>query len=691
MSRLGINTGNNPNDGQGDPLRIAMGKINSNFQELYNTLGNGFDLSSYVTTAGISTLARNLTGNPIINVSGVLNTGITTTEHIEVRNITSTGVVTATQFIGDGSQLTNVTALVGGLEVLDDNVRKGVARELNFGANIESSGPDGVGRVTISVQSPISVVAISTNATYAGYASTAGIATYAQSSGVSTYASTAGVATFAQTTGSVSYASSAGIATFAQTTGNVAYATSSGIATVSQLSQGLTGTPNISVNQVGVASYLTVTGVSTFYNNVHFDYDKYVLIGANDELQLFHNGSNSYIDNSSTNNLIIRTTGGSIVLSKYGPENMGVFNSDGSVELYYNNTKKFETTSNGVNITGDISVTGALSIGGTSVVLNAAQLQVKDKDIVVGYTTDINGNDVSTDVTANHGGISVASTVGTPIITIPTQSGINSNPPTYKQFMWVKEGNYTGFSTDSWLSNYAISIGNTTSVQLGSRLTVGLGFTVYDTYLDATDIRSRNIITSGIITAQSFSGTATTATTAGYATTSGISTVAGYATTSGISTTSQGLTGTPNISVGVITATDHRILSVAEKTTVVNGNTISLVYNTGGGNIAICTNPSGDIALNITGIPTDTTFNNYSLTFSVIVSNTGTARSCTTVSLNGVSTTIKWFGGSLAAAISGVTTTTGYDIYNFTGINTVGSASTAANYIVFGSVNGGYR
>jgi hypothetical protein len=150
MARLGINTGNNPNDGQGDPLRIAMGKINSNFQELYNTLGDGFNLNSYVSTAGISTLSQNLTGSPRINVSGILNTGITTTEHLEVRNITSTGIVTATQFVGDGSQLTNVTALISGLEILDDGVRRGVARELNFGENITSTGPDGVGRVTIS-------------------------------------------------------------------------------------------------------------------------------------------------------------------------------------------------------------------------------------------------------------------------------------------------------------------------------------------------------------------------------------------------------------------------------------------------------------------------------------------------------------------------------------------------------------
>jgi hypothetical protein len=155
MARLGINTGNNPNDGQGDPLRIAMGKINSNFQELYNTLGDGFNLSSYVNTAGISTLSQNLTGSPRINVSGIVNTGITTTEHLQVRNITSVGIVTAVQFVGDGSQLTNVTALVGGLEVLDNNVRRGVARELNFGDNITSTGPDGVGRVTIGVSTVV--------------------------------------------------------------------------------------------------------------------------------------------------------------------------------------------------------------------------------------------------------------------------------------------------------------------------------------------------------------------------------------------------------------------------------------------------------------------------------------------------------------------------------------------------------
>jgi hypothetical protein len=156
--------------------------------------------------------------------------------------------------------------------------------------------------------------------------------------------------------------------------------------------------------------------------------------------------------------------------------------------------------SSGLTVTGNVNISGTLSVGGTSVILNAATLQIQDRDIVVGYTTDVNNNDVSNDNTANHGGISVASTVGSPIINIPLQAGINSNPSTYKQWMWVKQGNYSGLGTDVWLSNYAVSIGNTATVQNLSRLTVGAGFTVFDTYLDAQDIRARNINTSGVTT-----------------------------------------------------------------------------------------------------------------------------------------------------------------------------------------------
>lgn len=147
-----------------------------------------------------------------------------------------------------------------------------------------------------------------------------------------------------------------------------------------------------------------------------------------------------------------------------------------------------------------------------------------------------------------------------------------------------------------------------------------------------------------------------------------------------------------NVSVtGLTTSLQTRLLSVAEKITRVDGNAVNIAYTTTGSNIGLCTNPTGNITLNVTNIPTTSDFDNHVVTFSVFVAQSGTARTCTTVNLNGVSKTIKWSGGSLSAAVSGVTTSNGYDIYNFVGINTVGSASTTSNYDVLGIVNGGFR
>jgi hypothetical protein len=150
-------------------------------------------------------------------------------------------------------------------------------------------------------------------------------------------------------------------------------------------------------------------------------------------------------------------------------------------------------------------------------------------------------------------------------------------------------------------------------------------------------------------------------------------------------------------SVGIITARSNlyvagetRTTTIAEKSTRVDGNTATLTYAGSSANVAICTNPSGNITLNVLGIPDDSSFDNHTLTFAVIVNSTGTARTCTAVTLNGVSKTIKWAGTSLENALSGVTTTNGYTVHSFSGINTVGSASTTANYEVFGVVSGGF-
>jgi hypothetical protein len=197
---------------------------------------------------------------------------------------------------------------------------------------------------------------------------------------------------------------------------------------------------------------------------------------------------------------------------------------------------------------------------------------------------------------------------------------------------------------------------------------------------------------AGIVSATSFSGhlignVTGTATAAGTATTA---TAAGTATTATAASTAYGLTGSPNITVNSIISNETRVITGAEKVTRINGNTATLTYNSSSSNIGFCTNPSGDVTLNVVNIPTTSDFDDYALTFAVITTSTGTARTCTTVTLNGVSKSIRWAGGSLSLATAGVTTSNGQTIFTFTGINTVGSASTTDNYIVLGAISGGF-
>jgi len=155
MSKRVINIGSAPNDGTGDPLRTGLDKVNKNFTEIYDTLGDGNNVISYASTAGISTLAKNLTGVPSIELSGLTNTGITTTQSIETTDLNVAGVVTALKYYGDGSQLLGVVGTENGVDTYEDGIRRGVAKQLNFAENIRVSAPDAQGRVDISVSAVI--------------------------------------------------------------------------------------------------------------------------------------------------------------------------------------------------------------------------------------------------------------------------------------------------------------------------------------------------------------------------------------------------------------------------------------------------------------------------------------------------------------------------------------------------------
>ena len=163
------------------------------------------------------------------------------------------------------------------------------------------------------------------------------------------------------------------------------------------------------------------------------------------------------------------------------------------------------TVSRDLQVNQNLNVNGNITIGGTVGFLNINELRVKDKDIILGITTNASNQDVSTDITANHGGIAIASTEGFPLVDINGGVGTDSIPFTYKQIMWLKSGSWSGLNTDAWLFNYAVGIGST-QFPAGTRLAAG---SVQFTQNDLTVVR--NINASGVITAASFIGTVTNA------------------------------------------------------------------------------------------------------------------------------------------------------------------------------------
>ena len=99
------------------------------------------------------------------------------------------------------------------------------------------------------------------------------------------------------------------------------------------------------------------------------------------------------------------------------------------------------TVTRDLQVNRNLNVDGNITIGGSTAFINVQELKVTDPDLVLGFRTDANNNDISTDNTANHGGIAIASTEGTPLIDLFI-AGIETNPATYKKIMWFKEGTF---------------------------------------------------------------------------------------------------------------------------------------------------------------------------------------------------------------------------------------------------------
>ena len=109
----------------------------------------------------------------------------------------------------------------------------------------------------------------------------------------------------------------------------------------------------------GTTAYLTLDGSATrifVEQHMQFDDNKKVRLGSGADLEIYHDGSNSYINDTGTGDLRIKASNNINFYSESSSEVMAKMINDGGVELYHNAVKKFETTSGGVNVTGNVGI-----------------------------------------------------------------------------------------------------------------------------------------------------------------------------------------------------------------------------------------------------------------------------------------------------------------------------------------------
>ena len=138
------------------------------------------------------------------------------------------------------------------------------------------------------------------------------------------------------------------------------------------------------VGLITARSGIKVTGGDIDVTNGDIDIladNKKLKIGAGSDLQLYHDG-NSYITNTTANQLAVQSN--DLKLRSYTDlENYLVGTHNGSVDIYFNGVKKFETTTGGVKVSGGYSES-ITAVSGTEVDCSAASYFTKT---ITGATT----------------------------------------------------------------------------------------------------------------------------------------------------------------------------------------------------------------------------------------------------------------------------------------------------------------
>ena len=182
-----------------------------------------------------------------------------------------------------------------------------------------------------------------------------------------------------------------------------------------------------------------------------------ISVGVGSDLRIFHNSDSSYIKHVPSSTLFVQS-GSNIVLENSDGTNYMRAVSGGAAELYHNGTKKLETASGGVTVTGTVAATSYTGDGsaltGIEVGIATTSSQVSGITTVV----DLSKDDIRLDCTG--------------LVTIDTKGG-------------TEGGNHilrivnSGIATVSFNSYFKFPSGGTPALPTASGAISLISFTVH--------------------------------------------------------------------------------------------------------------------------------------------------------------------------------------------------------------------
>ena len=235
--------------------------------------------------------------------------------------------------------------------------------------------------------------------------------------------------------------------------------------------------------RVTAGGLVVTAGVSTFTDNVILnanldlqDDDK-ILLGSGDDLEIYHTGSHSFIVDSGVGSLYIRASAGNIQDQGNANQSWLQFNSGAGVEAHFAGNKKFETTTNGVTVTGT-TISNQLNVSGVSTF--SADISIADTIVHTGDPNTKIRFPAADTITAEAGGVErlrIVSDGGTTalnniILNEDGQLGIGTDNPTYKVSIKDTKADGTGVQLHLWNNSVNNTAGNVWS---GIRFTGSTG------------------------------------------------------------------------------------------------------------------------------------------------------------------------------------------------------------------------